>query len=104
MNVVLAHASRETPVSFPGWKGYPPSYNQNGTWIDYALQSNGGVFAQRQLTASSYAQGPRAIKTAGNSSWEIKSKDRQYQSELRHMRGTDLNIKIQGPYVTARTR
>merc|ERR1712196_149138 len=53
MQLMTCHASRETPVSFPGWTGYPPTYDKLGTKIDYSLKRNGGPFATRALNNTS---------------------------------------------------
>jgi len=103
MHVVKAHASRETPVSFPGWPGYPPSHAPDGSKIDYSLAKNGGRLAQRRITSSTFPQ-TMAWASAGNSSFDFKTQNRDYQNELRHMKGSDINVATQGPYNTARTR
>lgn len=104
MDTVLAHASRETPVSFPGWRGYPPSLDQQGNRIDYSLKSNGGAFARRQLTATNFASGQSIAQAAGSPSWRLKAQNRQFQTELRHMKSCHHDIEAQGSYRTAKTR
>jgi len=102
MDVVTAHASRETPVSFPGWRGYPPSFDSIGKRIDYSLQMNGGAFAQRQITSSTFPYVGRSTPhIAGNTTQQVKTRSREYQSQLRHMKTSDL--AAHAAYVVSRT-
>ena len=117
MDTLASHASKETPVSFPGWRGYPPDRNDAGQKVDYSMSSNGGFFSQKKLTDTQIvysptkraAHGRRAStpammageQIAGNTTWQNKMKAREFQDQLRCMRPED---RPQGSrYIMART-
>jgi len=107
MDLLECHASRETPVTFPGWRGYPPTYNDSGDKIDYSLSSNGGAFAEKKLTETRIVQHGRRVQTphtAGNTTWHNKIKDRKYQTELRHINPDEYSSDTHGIYKVSRTR
>jgi len=90
MDVHKYHASRETPVSFPGWRGYPPDFSPSGQPIDYMLAkaSPRGILGEPRLTES-WHRGEQPPDRSGDTSQFTKTRHPLYQAEIRHMKVYD---------------
>ena len=105
---------QETPVAFPGWRGYPPTFDDRGKVIDYTLTTNGGVLSTKKLIDTHLMErrpqhGRRAgtphdsVHTAGNTTRMNKLKDRSYQENLRSIKPSEYSPEVHGVYKYART-
>jgi len=83
MDILKSHASTETPVAFPGWRNYPPTYSPTGQKIDYMLSSHGGSIAERQIGDSRHAKADAFV--AGNTNVFVRQRNPMYQTDIIHM-------------------